>query len=148
MKETHRNYRVSTWPSPRSTALWFWTPLFEVVEPRLQRGGVKVRLPAQVNQGNDTAVDTTAFTKPRFSQLPFKATRTRPVPVTDTFFCVPRLSAHESFRCTRAEILNRIWQGPLYLFFVSPVLSLERFLSFNIILESSRLSKVSLPGHS
>ena len=30
-------------------------------------------------------------------------------------------------------ILNRIWQGPLYLFFVSPVLSLKRFLSFNII---------------
>ena len=59
-------------------------------------------MPAQVNQGNDTAVDTTAFTKPRFSQLPFKATRKRPVPVTDTFFCVPRLSAHESFRCRRA----------------------------------------------
>ena len=65
-----------------------------------------MRRPAQVNQGNDTAVDTTAFTKPRFSQLPFKATRKRPVPVTDTFFCVPRLSAHESFRCTRAaEVL-------------------------------------------
>ena len=46
------------------------------------------------------------------------------------------------------EILNRIWQGPLYLFFVSPVLSMKRFLSFNIILESPRLSKVSLPGHS
>ena len=45
-----------------------------------------MRFPAQVNQGYDTAVDTTAFTKPRFSQLPFKATRKRPVPVTDTFF--------------------------------------------------------------
>ena len=86
MKETHPNYRVSTWPSPWSTALWFWAPFFEVVEPRLERGGVKVRVPAQVNQGNDTTVDKAAFTKPRFSQLPFKATRKRPVPVTDTFF--------------------------------------------------------------
>ena len=102
MKETHPNYRVSTWPSPWSTALWFWAPFFEVVEPRLKGGGIKVRVPAQVNQSNNTAVDTTAFTKPRFSQLPFKATRKRPVPVTDTFFCIPRLSAHESFRCTRA----------------------------------------------
>ena len=45
-----------------------------------------MRRPAQVNQGNDTAVDTTAFTKPRYSQLPVKATRKRPVPVPDTFF--------------------------------------------------------------
>ena len=44
--------------------------------------------------------------RPRFSQLPFKATCKRPVPVTDTFFCVPRLLAHESFRCTSAaEVL-------------------------------------------
>ena len=65
-----------------------------------------MRVPAQVNQGNDTTVDKAAFTKPRFSQLPFKATRKRPVPVTDTFFCVPRLLAHESFRCTsEAEVL-------------------------------------------
>ena len=65
-----------------------------------------MRVPAQVNQGNDTTVDKAAFTKLRFSQLPFKATRKRPVPVTDTFFCVPRLLAHESFRCTSAtEVL-------------------------------------------
>ena len=65
-----------------------------------------MRVPALVNQGNDTAVDTTAFTKPCYSQLPLKATCKRPVPVPDTFFCVPRLSAHESFRKSLSPYLS------------------------------------------
>ena len=30
----------------------------------------------------------------------------RPVPATDTFFCVPRVSAYESFHCKRLVTLN------------------------------------------